>query len=164
MTLLPAETLAVLPRICYDRFCFSICRCGGTGRHKGLKIPRWQHRTSSSLVSGTSGDAPRQGRALHLCGERFALCPRFLLHLFSGRTFQLQARMDALFVRALLCLLIPTPAKELGGFSIYSGEPATDSGSFDYPGRSPPIYFKNQFTFLRFICIIESIGFSIFWI
>ena len=29
------------------------CRCGGTGRHKGLKIPRGRLRTSSSLVSGT---------------------------------------------------------------------------------------------------------------
>ena len=32
----------------------SLRRCGGIGRHKGLKIPRWQHRTGSSPVSGTS--------------------------------------------------------------------------------------------------------------
>lgn len=30
-----------------------LCRCGGIGRHKGLKIPRWKHRTGSSPVSGT---------------------------------------------------------------------------------------------------------------
>ena len=30
-----------------------IRRCGGTGRHKGLKIPRWKHRTGSIPVSGT---------------------------------------------------------------------------------------------------------------
>ena len=29
-------------------------RCGEIGRRKGLKIPRWQHRTGSSPVSGTS--------------------------------------------------------------------------------------------------------------
>ena len=33
-----------------------LCRCGGIGRHKGLKIPRWQQRTGSSPVSGTSRD------------------------------------------------------------------------------------------------------------
>lgn len=27
--------------------------CGEIGRRKGLKIPRWQHRTGSSPVSGT---------------------------------------------------------------------------------------------------------------
>ena len=31
-----------------------ICRCGGIGRHKGLKIPRQQCRTGSSPVSGTT--------------------------------------------------------------------------------------------------------------
>ena len=30
------------------------CRCGGIGRRKGLKIPRWQHRTGSSPVTGTN--------------------------------------------------------------------------------------------------------------
>ena len=30
-----------------------ICRCGGIGRHKGLKIPRGKTRTGSSPVSGT---------------------------------------------------------------------------------------------------------------
>ena len=29
------------------------CRCGGIGRRKGLKIPRWQHRIGSSPISGT---------------------------------------------------------------------------------------------------------------
>ena len=29
------------------------CRCGEIGRLKGLKIPRWQHRTGSSPVTGT---------------------------------------------------------------------------------------------------------------
>ena len=31
----------------------SIRRCGGTGRRKGLKIPRWQHCTGSIPVNGT---------------------------------------------------------------------------------------------------------------
>ena len=30
-----------------------LCRCGGIGRHKGLKIPRQKYRTGSSPVSGT---------------------------------------------------------------------------------------------------------------
>ena len=29
-------------------------RCGEIGRRKGLKIPRWQHRTGSSPVTGTT--------------------------------------------------------------------------------------------------------------
>ena len=29
------------------------CRCGGIGRHKGLKIPRRKNRTGSSPVAGT---------------------------------------------------------------------------------------------------------------
>ena len=32
------------------------CRCGEIGRRKGLKIPRWQQRTGSSPVSGTTKD------------------------------------------------------------------------------------------------------------
>ena len=28
-------------------------RCGGIGRRKGLKIPRWKQRTGSSPVTGT---------------------------------------------------------------------------------------------------------------
>ncbi len=30
-----------------DAYC-SVRRCGGIGRRKGLKIPRWQHRAGSS--------------------------------------------------------------------------------------------------------------------
>ena len=30
----------------------TICRCGGIGRRKGLKIPRWKHHTGSTPVSG----------------------------------------------------------------------------------------------------------------
>ena len=33
--------------------CCLKCRSGGIGRHKGLKIPRWQQRTGSSPVPGT---------------------------------------------------------------------------------------------------------------
>lgn len=29
------------------------CRCGGIGRRKGLKIPRWRHRAGSSPATGT---------------------------------------------------------------------------------------------------------------
>ena len=36
-------------------------RCGEIGRRKGLKIPRWKHRTGSIPVSGTSKkDAERR--------------------------------------------------------------------------------------------------------
>ena len=31
-----------------------VCCCGEIGRRKGLKIPRWQHRTGSIPVSSTS--------------------------------------------------------------------------------------------------------------
>ena len=30
-----------------------MCRYGGTGRRKGLKIPRWQHRIGSTPITGT---------------------------------------------------------------------------------------------------------------
>ena len=30
-----------------------MCWCGEIGRRKGLKIPRWQHRTGSSPVTST---------------------------------------------------------------------------------------------------------------
>ena len=39
-------------------------RCGGIGRHKGLKIPRWKHRTGSSPVSGTSREPRHAIRVL----------------------------------------------------------------------------------------------------
>lgn len=38
----------------YILYEFEICRCGGIGRHKGLKIPRSKIRTGSSPVSGIS--------------------------------------------------------------------------------------------------------------
>ena len=34
-------------------------RCGGIGRRKGLKIPRWQHRTGSTPVTGTNTRKPQ---------------------------------------------------------------------------------------------------------
>ncbi len=37
----------------YQLFYKQMRRCGGIGRRKGLKIPRWQHRTGSSPVTGT---------------------------------------------------------------------------------------------------------------
>ena len=42
-----------------------ICRCGGTGRHKGLKIPRRKKRTGSIPVSGTISSTPSSGCFLH---------------------------------------------------------------------------------------------------
>ena len=39
------------------------CRCGGTGRRKGLKIPRGQLHTGSIPVSGTNGACDPTGRA-----------------------------------------------------------------------------------------------------
>ncbi len=41
-------------------------RCGGIGRRKGLKIPRWQHRTGSSPVSGTKIPVLVRGRDFYL--------------------------------------------------------------------------------------------------
>ena len=38
-------------KLCYD---VAARRCGGTGRHKGLKIPRRKKRTGSIPVSGTN--------------------------------------------------------------------------------------------------------------
>ena len=40
---------------------FHISRCGGIGRHKGLKIPRSKIRTGSIPVSGTKNRAPHWG-------------------------------------------------------------------------------------------------------
>lgn len=41
----------ILPKKCYN---IVVRRCGGIGRHKGLKIPRGKTRTGSSPVSGTN--------------------------------------------------------------------------------------------------------------
>ena len=41
----------------YEHFCNLIkpmCRNGGIGRRKGLKIPRWQHRIGSTPIFGTN--------------------------------------------------------------------------------------------------------------
>lgn len=40
-----------------------MCRCGGIGRHKGLKIPRSKIRTGSSPVSGI---VKKRCKKLHL--------------------------------------------------------------------------------------------------
>ena len=45
-------------KLCYDA---KRCRCGGTGRHKGLKIPRRKKRTGSIPVTGTKKEAPHRG-------------------------------------------------------------------------------------------------------
>ena len=42
----------------YLCFRMQICRCGGIGRHKGLKIPRPKKRTGSTPVSGTKKGTP----------------------------------------------------------------------------------------------------------
>lgn len=42
-------------RVLYHH-CAYTGRCGGTGRRKGFKIPRWQHRTGSIPVSGTTSE------------------------------------------------------------------------------------------------------------
>ena len=51
-----------------------ICRCGGIGRHKGLKIPRPKKRTGSTPVSGTkkarrSDTEVSAARLFYLIGE-----------------------------------------------------------------------------------------------
>ena len=56
-------------------------RCGGTGRRKGLKIPRWKHRTGSIPVSGTKG-TKRQGVASPL--GFFFLYRRLAFFLLEG--------------------------------------------------------------------------------
>ena len=48
------------PAVRYNRETAS--RCGGTGRRKGLKIPRWQQRTGSIPVGGT--ESKRNARTL----------------------------------------------------------------------------------------------------
>ena len=42
-----------------------ICRCGGIGRHKGLKIPRSNIRIGSSPISGTTLEAIQSTWVLH---------------------------------------------------------------------------------------------------
>ena len=47
------ERLKMIKYLCFR---MQICRCGGIGRHKGLKIPRPKKRTGSTPVSGTITD------------------------------------------------------------------------------------------------------------
>ena len=65
-----------------------ICRCGGIGRHKGLKIPRWRQRTGSSPVSGTSRLRLHANLAPHDCGERFCFFQHFHMHHDFVNAFQ----------------------------------------------------------------------------
>ena len=58
---------------------FSACRCGGIGRRKGLKIPRWQHRTGSIPVSGTKNNRIVEGKTANQL-----LVGRFLFFHFLG--------------------------------------------------------------------------------
>ena len=57
-----------------------ICRCGGIGRHKGLKIPRSKIRTGSIPVSGT------KTREMHLHLPCFDIVERNRTHLNATRT------------------------------------------------------------------------------
>ena len=53
------------------------CRCGETGRRKGLKIPRCNNRAGSNPASGT-----KKGRFYDL--PFFTPCQRLLLICFCG--------------------------------------------------------------------------------
>ncbi len=49
-----------------------VCCCGGTGRRKGLKIPRWKHRVGSIPISSTtSSRTSYHSRRLffYICGK-----------------------------------------------------------------------------------------------
>ena len=50
----------------------TICRNGGIGRRKGLKIPRWKHRIGSTPIFGTKHSFAE----CFFCGafSRFAFC------------------------------------------------------------------------------------------
>ena len=47
----------------------SIRWCGGIGRRKGLKIPRWQHRAGSSPATSSSGKRSIEGYFVFFCFE-----------------------------------------------------------------------------------------------
>ena|GEM_PF-3215129 len=61
----------------YNAIASCKCRCGEIGRRKGLKIPRWQHRTGSSPVTGTNL------RALYIKGMGFFFC--CLFEIITGK-------------------------------------------------------------------------------
>ena len=46
------------------------------GRHKGLKIPRWQQRTGSSPVSGTKNPVHASGRDFYFLLLTSSLLPQ----------------------------------------------------------------------------------------
>jgi hypothetical protein len=76
-----------------------ICRCGGIGRHRRLKISRRQRRTGSSPVSGTKHKDPNREQQAGLPGARFGSL------LYS----------DRLITAALPC---PAARKRFTGFDI----------------------------------------------
>ena len=47
----------------------SIRWCGGIGRRKGLKIPRWQHRAGSSPATSSSGKRSIEWYFVFFCFE-----------------------------------------------------------------------------------------------
>ena len=44
-----------------------MCRCDGTGRRTGLKIPRWQHRAGSTPATGTNKKGHLERCPFFLC-------------------------------------------------------------------------------------------------
>ncbi len=76
---IPFKPLETFFNFCIDFFPFLLynykkCRCGGIGRHKGLKIPRSNIRTGSSPVSGT-----RYFSEILFCFREFFILKIFLL-------------------------------------------------------------------------------------
>ena len=74
---------------------FFICRCGGIGRRKGLKIPRGQPRTGSSPVTGTK----RNNRLRFLFSIKSlrssAFCPLLSPHSNTPCLLRLRLRSPA---------------------------------------------------------------------
>ena len=76
----------------YLCFRMQICRCGGIGRHKGLKIPRPKKRTGSTPVSGTKKGTPVGYRGIS--GAPFLFDWRNMRWTF-GNTGNTRPRMSA---------------------------------------------------------------------
>ena len=55
-----------------------LCRCGGIGRHPGLKIPFWQQSTGSSPVTGTTEHPKRSFKCFgcFFCGNSLLCLPK----------------------------------------------------------------------------------------
>ena len=80
-----------------------LSRCGGIGRRKGLKIPRWQQRTGSSPVTGTK---PEKSEPSFPNRKRVRIFCLYLILHYRSIKLRKPGRVIALLGLLIVCALL----------------------------------------------------------